>query len=192
VGWAGELATHWGITGWQQGQAIGAAASCFNTWLRARGGDGNFEEKQMLEHVRQQFTKYSESRFKRWDDPEESKNAVIDSHVPIAAECWGYRREPRTKDYLEGDSSDVIFYVYKDAFKNDICKGYDHNRIAKMLRTLGALQPTVEGNGKERMDRKEKLPRMGNKRVWCYKITLSALMVEGEESENDLQSVAGF
>ncbi len=192
VGWAGELATHWGITGWQQGQAIGAAASCFNTWLRARGGDGNFEEKQMLEHVRQQFTKYSESRFKRWDEPEEGKHAVIDSHVPITAECWGFRRESRTKDYLEGDSSDVIFYVFKDAFKTDICKGFDHNRIAKTLRTMGALQPTIEGNGKERMDRKEKLPKMGNKRVWCYKITLSALMAEKEEQENTFQEVAGF
>jgi uncharacterized protein (DUF927 family) len=192
VGWAGEMATHWGVTGWQQGQAITAAATCFSAWLHARGGDGNFEEKQMLEHVRQQFTKYSESRFKRWDDPEESKNAVIDSHVAITAECWGFRRESRTKDYLEGDSSDVIFYVFKDAFKTDICKGFDHNRIAKILRTMGALQPTIEGNGKERMDRKEKLPRMGNKRVWCYKITLSALMAEGEESENDLQNVAGF
>lgn len=192
VGWAGELATDWGITGWQQGQAISAAATCFSSWLRTRGGDGNFEEKQMIEHVRQQFTKYGESRFKRWDEPEESKHTVIDSHVPVTAECWGYRRELRTKDYLEGDSSEVVFYVFKDAFKNDICKGFDHNRIAKMLRTSGALQPTIEGNGKERMDRKEKLPRMGNKRVWCYKITLSALMAESEDSESDLQNVSGF
>lgn len=192
VGWAGELATDWGITGWQQGQAIRAAASCFNTWLRARGGDGNFEERQMLEHVRQYFTKYGESRFKRWDDPEESKNTVIDSHVAITAECCGFRRELRTKDYLEGDSSDVIFYVFKDAFKNDICKGFDHLRIAKILRTMGALQPTIESNGKERMDRKERLPKMGAKQVWCYKITLSALMAAVEEQETIDLDMAGF
>ena len=192
VGWAGELATHWGITGWQQGQAIGAAVNCFNTWLRARGGDGNFEEKQMIEHVRQQFTKYSESRFKRWDEPRDSKHAVIDSHVPITAECWGFRRESRTKDYLEGDSSDVVFYVFKDAFKNDICKGFDHHRVAKILRALGALQPTIGTDGKDRMDRKEKLPKMGEKRIWCYKITLSNLMAECEANENDLQNVVGF
>jgi putative DNA primase/helicase len=112
--------------------------------------------------------------------------------VPVTSECWGYRRELRTKDYLEGDSSEVVFYVFKDAFKNDICKGFDHNRIAKILRTMGALQPTIEGNGKERMDRKEKLPRMGNKRVWCYKITLSALMVDKDEQENSFQNAAGF
>lgn len=181
VGWAGELATNWGITGWQQGQAIRAAAICFNTWLRTRGGDGNFEEKQMIEHVRQQFTKYGESRFKRWDDQEESKHAVIDSHVPITAECWGFRRELRTKDYLEGDSSDVVFYVYKEAFKNDICKGFEHSRVARLLRSLDALQPTIEKSGKERMDRKEKLPRMGDKRIWCYKIKLSSLFKDDED-----------
>lgn len=42
------------------------------------------------------------------------------------------------------------------------------------------------------MDRKEKLPRMGNKRIWCYKLTLSALMAEGGDSESDLQNAAGF
>ena len=192
VGWAGELATHWGITGWQQGQAKTAASACFNTWLHTRGGDGNFEEKQMIEHVRQQFSKYSESRFKRWDEPIDSNNTVIDSHVPITAESWGFRRELRTKDYLEGDSSDVVFYVYKEAFKNDICKGFDHNRIARMLRTLNALQPTIDKDGKERMDRKEKLPKMGNKRVWCYKITLSALFADTEDSAENLQNAAGF
>lgn len=117
---------------------------------------------------------------------------MIDSHVAITAKCWGFRRESRTKDYLEGDSSDVIFYVFKDAFKSDICKGYDHNRIAKILRTLGALQPTIEGNGKERMDRKEKLPKMGKKRVWCYKVTLSALMADAEEQTQNYQDVSGF
>jgi putative DNA primase/helicase len=86
----------------------------------------------------------------------------------------------------------VIFYVIKESFKNDICKGFDHNRIAKMLRTLGALQPTIEGNGKERMDRKEKLPKMGNKRVWCYKVTLSVLMADAEEQVENYQDAAGF
>jgi len=192
VAWAGELATHWNITGWQQGQAKIAASICFKNWLRARGGDGNFEEKQMLEHVRQQFSKYSESRFKRWDEPIDSKNSVIDSHVPITAECWGFRRESSSKDYLDGNSSDVIFYVFKEAFKNDICKGFDHNRIAKMLRSFNALQPTSSSDGKERMDRKEKLPRMGDKRIWCYKITLSALFADTDDQEGDCQEAAGF
>lgn len=191
VGWAGEYATFSRITGWVPGEARKAALACFNMWLSARGGNGNFEERQMLEHVRQQFSKYNESRFKRWDEPQNGLNAVIDTHVPITAEFWGFRRELREKNCLDGDSSEVVFYVLKDAFKNDICKGFDHNRIARLLRSLNALQPTVEKDGKERMDRKERLPKMGSKPVWCYKISFSALFADADaETASDM--VVGF
>src|SRR5690606_24702221 len=71
VGLAGELATHWGVTGWEKGEARAAAVECFKSWLTVRGGEGNLEDKQMLDHVRHQLAKYGESRFKRWDEPEE-------------------------------------------------------------------------------------------------------------------------
>lgn len=80
VGVAGELATRGGLTGWPKGEAMRAADACFKSWLDARGGEGNLEDKQMLAHVRSQLSKYSESRFKRWDTDE--SDAVIDSHVP--------------------------------------------------------------------------------------------------------------
>ena len=37
---AGELATEWGLTGWQRGEACQAAARCFHEWVRARGTKG--------------------------------------------------------------------------------------------------------------------------------------------------------
>ncbi|MGZ8262067.1 MAG: hypothetical protein ACXWTU_03785 [Methylotenera sp.] len=40
---AGELATPWGITGWEQGEAIKAAEICFKAWIERRGGTGNQE-----------------------------------------------------------------------------------------------------------------------------------------------------
>jgi uncharacterized protein (DUF927 family) len=52
VGAAGELATKWGITGWQPGEALSAARVCFDAWLSRRGGQGNQEERAMLRQVR--------------------------------------------------------------------------------------------------------------------------------------------
>lgn len=50
---AGELATEYGITGWQPGDAIEAAASAFKQWLQARGGNGQgFEAIEALSRVR--------------------------------------------------------------------------------------------------------------------------------------------
>jgi putative DNA primase/helicase len=40
----GELATDMGITGWETGEAMKAAAGCFKAWLGARGTIGNTED----------------------------------------------------------------------------------------------------------------------------------------------------
>jgi putative DNA primase/helicase len=193
VAWAGEYATHWGITGWLQGGAKAAASQCFKSWLAARGGDGNFEEKQMLDHIRHTISKYGESRFKRWDEPHlvaNNKDVVIDSHVPITAECWGLRRESIDKNVLDGDTSDIDFYIYPEAFKNDLCKGFDANRTARLLRDIGALILT-EGDKKEnRLTTKARLPRMGSKAKPVYRIRNSLLFGGGDDSENELQNAA--
>lgn len=175
VGWAGELASRWGVTGWPKGQALRAADACFKAWVESRGGEGNLEDRQMLEHVRQQLSKFSESRFKRWDTTEEKNNAVVDSHQPITAEAWGYRREEVDPDVLEGDSSDVVFYVYTQAFQRDLCKGWDAGRIARLLRDIGALELRESERKEGRLATKERLPRMGRKPVQVYKIRMSAL-----------------
>lgn len=193
VAWAGELASHFGVTGWQQGQASVTASLCFKSWLAARGSDGNFEEKQMLDHVRHTISKYGESRFKRWDESQlvaNNKDLVIDSHVPITAECWGLRREIIDKNVLDGDTSDIDFYIYPESFKKDLCKGFDANRTARLLRDIGALILT-EGDKKEnRLTTKARLPRMGSKAKPVYRIRNSLLFSGGDDSESELQNAA--
>ncbi|GAB1260788.1 DUF927 domain-containing protein [Aurantivibrio plasticivorans] len=183
VGVAGEFATHLGLTGWKKGEARAAAASCFNAWMKARGGEGNLEDKQMLDHVRHQILKNGLSKFYRWDEDKNSEtdNTVIDSHAPIAVECWGYRRETIDKDLLEGDSSDALYYVFPESFKRDLCKGFDPNRVARLLRDVGALELTESEQKENRLVSKARLPRMGGKPVKVYKVKSSALF----DSDND-------
>src|SRR5690606_30336368 len=184
--------TYWGITGWMQGQARAAAKTLFGVWLRARGGVGNLEDKQMIDHVRHQIAKYGESKFKRWDEPEGSDNTVIDSHVPITAECWGYRREITEKDILDGNTSDVVFHVFPDAFNKDLCKGFDAGRVARLLRDLGALELTESDKKEKRLVTKVRLPRMGKRAVPVYKIRNSLLFGGDDDTEEDVKQVSGF
>jgi uncharacterized protein (DUF927 family) len=193
VAWAGELASHFGVTAWQQGQATISASKCFKSWLIARGSESNFEEKQMLEHVRHIISVNMESKFKRWDEPQNAvstKNLVIDSHVPITAQYWGLRREIIDKNALEGDTSDIDFYIEPIAFKKELCKGFDANRIARLLRDIGALVLTESDKREGRLTTKARLPRMGNKARSVYIIRNSLLFGGGDEMENDLQSAA--
>lgn len=193
VAWAGELATHFGVSGWQQGQASVTASQCFKLWLSARGGFGNFEEKQMLDHIRHTISKYGESRFKRWDEPQliaNANNLVIDSHVPVTAECWGLRREIIDKNALDGDTSDIDFYIYKESFKNDVCKGFDADRVARLLRDLGVLILTDSEKREGRLYTRPRLPHMGKSKRDVYRIRNSLLFGGGDDSENELQNAA--
>lgn len=111
IGIAGELATSWCVTGWPEGAAMAASVVLFKRWVVARGGECNLEEQQMRDHLRSIFQKFKESRFKRWDQTNDDKNTIIDSHVPITADSWGFRKEIAEGEHLspEGRTSRLEF-----------------------------------------------------------------------------------
>ena len=81
---AGELASHYGLTGWQEGEAINAACKCFAVWLEAFGGSGNREERAMLAQVRAFFEAHGASRF-------EDMTATSDQRIPNRAGLLSHR-----------------------------------------------------------------------------------------------------
>jgi uncharacterized protein (DUF927 family) len=67
----GELATSYGITGWEKGAATKAATICFVDWLKNRGSDKDLEERNILSKLQHFFESHGESRFAEWkEDPE--------------------------------------------------------------------------------------------------------------------------
>lgn len=60
--YAGELATHYGITGWPPGTATAAAAELFREW-RAWRGTGRSEHRQILDAVKDFIERHGDSRF---------------------------------------------------------------------------------------------------------------------------------
>lgn len=145
---AGELATEWGLTGWVEGEAERAAATCFNAWLTGRGTAGNAEPVAMLAQVRRFLEAHGDSRFTPWDLSEDrSERATINRA--------GFRRA--TPDGHE-------FYVLTETFRTEICHGLDYRAVARALREAGALKSEADG-----ATRSENLPGMGKTR--CYRIT---------------------
>ncbi|MGE4073721.1 MAG: DUF927 domain-containing protein [Lysobacterales bacterium] len=145
---AGELATEWGLTGWPEGEAATAATKCFRAWLGARGTAGAAEPAAMLSAVRRFLEAHGESRFAPWDAP--------DSRTTINRA--GFRRDA-------ADGSGVEFYVMREAFKADICTGFDYRAVAQTLADAGALATDSDGSA----TKPERLPGLGLTR--CYRIT---------------------
>lgn len=148
AGAAGELATDWGITGWPPGSSMQAAMTCFKAWLQAFGGEGNKEERAMIEQVRHFLELHGESRF-----TDIERTVVDDNHTPRTMNKAGFREKNH-----EGN---LEYYCYPEVFKAEICKGFDHRAVARLLIDQGFMK----GDGKHLQPKKD-LPGEGRKRIF--------------------------
>lgn len=148
AGAAGELATEWGITGWQPSEAMQAAIACFKAWLLAFGGEGNKEERAMIDQVRHFLELHGEARF-----TDIERTVVDDNHTPRTMSKAGFR-EKNAEGYLE-------YYCYPEVFKAEICRGFDYRAVARLLVVRGFMK----SDGKHLQPKKD-LPGEGRKRIF--------------------------
>ncbi|RQS00230.1 DUF927 domain-containing protein [Burkholderia sp. Bp8991] len=145
IGLAGEYATAAGISGWNEGDALGAAAACFAVWLDGRGGAGNQERDAILSHVKAFFEAHEESRFSDLSDT---------SDRPTINRAGFRRAGEHGTEYL----------VLPEVFKREICAGYEPKSVAKALADAEWIRPGANG----RTQRAERLPGKGPTKVYVF------------------------
>jgi putative DNA primase/helicase len=172
---SGELAGEACITGWAEGKAAWAARQCFNAWLAARGHMDNGEDAAMLRQAQAWLEKNGDALFtwhhRAMDDHRGNtplragfKRLVGDDGKPIkfdAATDYAEKRAPL--DSQERPLGLVEFMVLPEAFRRDVCKGFDPAALAALLRRRGHLIHEAD-----RLTVKQRLPGMG--KAACYHI----------------------
>ena len=123
---AGELATEYGITTWQTGEAEQAARNCFQSWLDNRGGVDNQERSAFLAQVQAFFEAHGASRF---EDMNGAEHRIVNR--------VGFRQNTITGQYE--------YFVLPEMFRREICQGYDARWAAKLFIDAGMLQTSSEG-----------------------------------------------
>ncbi|MCH4248861.1 MAG: DUF927 domain-containing protein [Acinetobacter populi] len=163
---AGEMATQAGITTWQQGTAFHAVQAVFNHWLSSFEQVGDYEDREILAHVKAFFAMHGSSRFEHIEQ-NILRNAAGDDITPRIHNRVGYWKQDKDgKKYL----------VYPELFKSEICKGFDHKRVAKVLKAHDWLDHNANENMKsERIPDADKPQRM---------YVFNQLMWEWSDSEN--------
>ncbi|WP_323845299.1 DUF927 domain-containing protein [Microbulbifer magnicolonia] len=183
VGFAGEMASKAGITGWPKGMAMNAARACFKAWVSARGGVGNLEDQQTLTALRLFFDLYGESQFTRWD----REDATADDHTVRTLKRCGYRKTLQDSNALEGSPcSETIYYVYPAAFKAEICKGLNDRKAKQLLADCGALER--DNNGKFSIP--TRLPNSGRNPERVLIIRPHMIPVDGDGEQLEEKQVA--
>jgi putative DNA primase/helicase len=175
VGTAGELATSAGITGWEAGEAMSAARTCFTAWLDGRGGAGNVEHVSILRQVSGFFQAHGESRFVWW-------HRATDDHKPNTINRAGFKRllsadgtainsnSDHHKAYgdkvhpADAEAARQEYFVLPEVFRNEVCKGYNPKTVTRLLVERGLLVT----DGEASVTRKERLPGIGLMRVYRF------------------------
>jgi putative DNA primase/helicase len=177
VGAAGELATAAGVTGWSEGEAEKAARACFEAWLKSRGHAGNGEEFGMVRHVAAFLEKNGDALFtwthRAMDDHKAStplragfKRMIDDDGNPLKIDAaTDYVNRHSTPESVEQRAALVEYMILPEAFRREVCKGFDPNAVADVLRKRGHLL-----HQRDRLTAKQRLPGMGKDPVPCYHI----------------------
>ncbi len=126
IGLAGELATEYGVTGWQPGDAVQAAAEGFRLWQSARGR-GNDERRQIMERVSAFIERHGDGRFSDAD-------IMVETSVRDRAGWWR-------------DVGGERCYLFTADAMREAVKGFEFARALDVLQEVGAL-PAPGADGK--------------------------------------------
>ncbi|MDR9499734.1 MAG: DUF927 domain-containing protein [Hydrogenovibrio sp.] len=120
----GELASHFGLTGWKEGEATQAAIECFKSWLANMDSLTQPQEhQQAIERIRLFIEQHGESRFNDLDKSSTESQPVRDR--------VGYKK-------LE--EGGTVYYFTPAAFRNEVCSGLNWKTVATALKVAGHLK----------------------------------------------------
>ena len=127
VAMAGELATEYGLTGWNEGAAVAAAAEGLRLW-RGMRGRGNDERRQIIERLTAFIDKHGDARFASLVDPEEGPK------VRDRAGWWKQVGDERV-------------YLFTAEGMREALKGFDFNTALDVIEAAGII-PKAGADGK--------------------------------------------
>jgi putative DNA primase/helicase len=158
---AGNLATEYGITGWNEGEADNAAGACFEAWLGQRGTTGDREAQKGIEQVRAFLESHGSSRFEAaWGTP----GNTMQPHEQRVINRAGFKKRS-AEDNREAAWD---YYVLPEAMK-EICKGHDHKAICRALAKAGLLVPAGTD---DKLSISMHVPQHGQVRLYHLKAAL--------------------
>jgi putative DNA primase/helicase len=153
---AGEHATSIGITGWAEGEAVGAAARCFDTWLERRGTAGAVDSERAIRQVKSFIELNGAGRF-------QSSKALTDGRGdPIREKVIN-----RAGFRVDEDGETTTYLILTEVFRNEVCDGFDYRTVLKALDARGFLEtqpPHLTKNCRR--------PEVGNIRVYAVKSSI--------------------
>ncbi|KTD14773.1 inner membrane protein [Legionella gratiana] len=127
---AGEKATEYGLTGWQEGEALEAAIELFNKWRDFRG-QGQTEMRQILQGIRHFIDRHGDSRFSGIDQKAIAYEGDNIDQRPVVRDRAGYWK----------DTNGGRIFLFNSSALQEAAIGFD---LKIILQTLNDAQWIIE------------------------------------------------
>lgn len=143
---AGELATSFDLTGWDNDTPEVLVGLCFGDWLRARGTSGRREDEQAIQQLRDFIARNASARFEDWVDKtaEEQPQSGEDGKPPPER----YRTQNRAgwRYWTKAQDGRYVWrYLLTSAGMNEALNGLNAKEARKVLVDRGLLIPGDDG-----------------------------------------------
>ena len=149
IAMAGELATDFGVTGWNEGEAIAACSAVLSIWLESRG-KSNDEQRQVFEALSGFIDRHGDSRFSGIEEGSAP-------HVRDRAGWWEI-------------TPDGKLFLFTNVGLKEALRGFDFKRTLDVLVQRGVL-PSPSADGK-----RASLVRIGGVPKRLYRVNPAALV----------------
>jgi uncharacterized protein (DUF927 family) len=157
IGTGGEIATELGLTGWEKGESMVAAAACYLAWLESRGTSGASDVESGIRQVRAFIEANGSSRFQIFRPRPASHSDVSADKIVNRA---GFR--------IDSEDGETQYLILPEVFRREVCAGFDYRLIARSLAESGHL---ISEPGTHLTIRKV-LPELGKSRVYSIKSSI--------------------
>jgi uncharacterized protein (DUF927 family) len=129
IAYAGEMATCWGLTGWEQDEPKRAAGSALLNWIDTRGGAAaQADDETALRQVRRFIEANGSSRF----EPAKPRMNNVGEVIPE-------KTVNRTGFRAEEPDGEIEFWILPETFRSEVCNGLDYRGVARALDKKGHL-----------------------------------------------------
>lgn len=184
VCYAGELATEWGLTGWDFEAVRSACIDALLAWIKRRGTVGAKEPAAMAAQVRayieqhgaatfQDITEYKRSQGRGEAARYESRDDPLPVVGDPAADQDHERRIMHRSGYRWKDSSGRTLYaVFPETFRGKCCEGYE---VLEVCKALVAAEVLKRPDSADRYTTKTRVPQ-SNKPLPFYVLDGDALL----------------
>lgn len=132
VGVAGEIAANSGLVDWPDGEASSAAIRCFNAWLESFGGDGDREDRVIIDRLKQFMLAHGSSRFECFESAPRMYAPDIE-------------RVNHRAGFVSVDTDSRTYWLLPATFRTEVCAGLDYRRAEKLLISEAYIRPGGDG-----------------------------------------------